>query len=291
MDRIDQLRQKGEEITFASLETTRVQGRMGPTERRIRDIFRVVRALGWLSRQGGSSFRVTEEFDRFITAWNEGDLVCMNQGLLRYEPYARFLECLRAKAAVPLPRRNDKDAKTSLGFALKQAYRITFVAFDSFRFWAAALGQAYLSPLDATLYWGGNWDNKRPLLSVFGKTCRDVYSRVDRVSGYASIGQLADEVCKELQISFQIFERKMRDLAHSEHGLLVLLPSTIRTPSRLYTITTLRPRAEVLKEKKAAELLNPSLPAAESRWLEHRYLEDGIQIDGQLLKLVRWEVC
>ena len=233
---------------------------------------------------------LTEDFHKFIRAWNFGDhLLPMNQGLKNYPPYARFLRCLERERGIKIPQRQDKEARRNLGCDLKQKYDITFVAFDTFRAWAVSVGHAYRSPFEETLYWGGEWDEERPSLECFKTACRESYCQTEKTSCYANLGILAHIVCKELSISFQAFEMKMNEFVKTCPGEIKLAPATIRREvSGPRQITTIRPRKEILKERLSTELLQGK--ASSPKWLEHRYLEDGMRVNGKLVKLIRWEI-
>jgi hypothetical protein len=223
-------------------------------DRRTRDVLRVLLELGWLAVQDKHEFQLTDGFTRFITAWNDGTLPGINRCLTAYQPYALFLACLLEEGAIRIPRRQNKGARKELGRRLKAEYDITFVAFDTFRTWAVAVGQAYLSPFEESLYWGGNWNDSAPPLEIFKAACWQSYHEAEKTSGYANIGRLADAVCRQLKISFQAFEINMKILLEAEPGLVKLARATIREPSRGFQITTIRPRSEILKERLAARL-------------------------------------
>ena len=176
-----------------------------------------------------------------------------------------------------------------MGRALKEKYGITFVAFDTFRAWAVSMGHAYRSPFEEILYWGGNWDVERPSLECFKTVCRESYCQTEKTSGYANLGRLAHLVCKELSISFQAFEMKMNLFVETFPGEIKLAPATIRREvSGHLQLTSIRPRKEILRERLSAKLQGIEPP--QSKWLEHRYLEDGMRVNGKLVKLIRWEI-
>ena len=259
--------------------------------RRARDILRVFDTSRWMTRstQNRDTLHLTENFHEFIRAWNSGDyLLPMNQALTNYPPYARFLECLEREEAIEIPQRQDKESRRNLGRDLKEKYDITFVAFDTFRTWAEALGHAYRSPFEEIVYWSGNWSAERPSLDYFKTICRRGYEHTDQTTGYANLGRLAHLVCQELRISFQAFEMKLNQFVETFPGEIKLAPATIRREvSGHFRLTSIRPRSEILRERLAAKLSGTGAPRAQ--WLEYRYLEDGIRLNGKLVKLIRWE--
>ena len=268
------------------------QGKVKNLTRRASDILRVFEASHWIVRsdQDQNILCLTENYDRFIGAWNSGDyLLPMNQGLANYPPYSDFLKCLKQEQEIKMPQRQNKESRTDLGRKLKNKYGITFVAFDTFQAWAVSVGHAYRSLFEPILYWGGEWDAEHPSLEHFKIVCRKHYSTVEKTSGYANLGRLAHHVCQELYISFQAFEMKMKPFIEKFPGEITLAPATIRREiSGRSQITSVRPRKEILSERRSAELLGNK--PLQSKWIEYRYLEDGVRVNGKLVKLIRWEV-
>ncbi|MGA9767851.1 MAG: hypothetical protein WBV94_02350 [Blastocatellia bacterium] len=256
-------------------------------ERRVRDISRVLQSMNLLTSTG-EDFYITSVFQDLIAAWNGADFIIMNQCLAGYSPYRSFLNFLQKEKAIKILPRGDKIAKQNLNRWLQQEYKITFVAFDTFRFWATALGQAYLSPFTKTIYWGGAWDKSSPSLEELYSTFISCYELTDRISGYANIGRIAEDVCIQMQISFQAFELKLNELMQAYPSRLTFATVTRRQLSSHITIPILRPRHEVIRERVRVEMLQ-SKTKSKPRWIAHRYLEEGIHIGSQLVRLVKRE--
>ena len=291
-DAIETHRVENELSLHTLREIIKSQGPIKRLERRVKDIGRIFEASGWINRnaQAQDILHLTENFHEFIQAWNSGDyLLPMNHGLTNYPPYARFLNCLKQEQAIEIPQRQDKEARSELGRNLKEKYDITFVAFDTFRTWAVSVGHAYRSPFESILYWGGEWDAERPSSACFKTAFKEGYKQADKTSGYANLGRVAHFVCQELRISFQAFEMKLKQFVETFPGEITLSPATLRRElSGWSKITSIRPRKDILNERIAAKLLDNSKPS-KSRWIEYRYLEDGVILNGKLLKLIRWE--
>lgn len=274
-------------------EIVESQGRVKRIERRVRDILRVFVAADWITRgaEHPSVLRLTEEYHTLIRAWNSGDdFLPVNKGLANYPPYARFLGCLKHEQKIQIPERQNKVSRSDLGRYLKEKYNLTFVAFDTFLPWVVSVGHAYRAPVENVLYWGGEWDAERPSLADFKKVCLESYHQTDKTSGYANLGRLAHLVCQELQISFQAFEMKFNQFVENCPGEIRLAPATIRRKDLKHRqIITIRPRKEILRERLAAELLGEK--SHQPVWIEHRYLEDGMRVNGKLVKLIRWGVA
>lgn len=268
------------------------QGKIKRLDSRVKDILRIFEESRWVnqSKRNQDVLCLTENYDKLISAWNSGEhLLPMNQGLTNYPPYTRFLKCLKHEGQIDIPQRQDTEARRKLGRKLKEKYNITFVAFDTFQTWAVSVGHAYRSPFEGILYWGGEWDKNQPLLEYFKDVCRESYNQSDKTSGYANLGRMAHLVCQKLHISFQAFEMKINKFIETFPGEITLAPATVRSDiSKNYQIISVRPRKEILKERLTAKLRGAEEP--ELRWLEQRYLEDGMRVNGKLVKLIRWEV-
>ncbi len=267
------------------------QGEIKRLDRRVKDILRIFKDAQWITMNEVDQkiLYLTENYNKFISAWNSGNhLLPMNRGLRNYPPYSDFLECLKQEQEIIIPQRKDKDSRRDLGLKLKEKYNITFVAFDTFLPWAISVGQAYRSPFEGVLYWGGEWDKDQPLLEYFKDVCWESYGLSDKTSGYANLGRLAHLVCQKLRISFQAFEMKINEFVETFPGEITLVPATIRSDiSRNYQIISVRPRKEILSERLSARLRSDK--RWKPRWIERRYLEDGMRVNGKLVKLVRWE--
>ena len=268
------------------------QGRVKRLERRIQDILRIFKTTRWLMqpRQNPDVLLLTEDFDNFIINWNSGDnLLPMNRGLRKYPPYANFLDCLRQETQIEVPRREVKDLKSKSGHSLKEQYGINLVAFNTFRTWAVSVGHAYLSPFDRNLYWGGDWNEERPTFDCFVTACLESYHQTDKTSAFANLSHVAHLVCVSLRISFQVFEKRMNQFVEDFPGEVRFAPATIRRElSGRVRITSVRPRSEIIRERRAAEL--QECETWQAQWLEHRHLEDGVRVKGNQVKLIRWEV-
>ena len=87
----------------------------------------------------------------------------------------------------------------------------------------------------------------------------------------------------------------MKQFVEMFPGEITLAPATIRREiSGRSQITSIRPRKEILSKRLSDKLLGakPTRPRkrSELQWIEHRYLEDGVRVNGKLVKLIRWEV-
>ena len=82
---------------------------------------------------------------------------------------------------------------------------------------------------------------------------------------------------------------KLKQFVETFPGEITLAPATLRRElSGRSKIASIRPRKDILSERIAAKLLDNS-KSPESRWIEHRYLEDGVRVNGKLIKLICWQ--
>lgn len=247
-------------------------------KRPICDVLQLLTSAGWVVVEP-ETLNLTPHYHEFMAAWNTGNLFYLNQNLASYLPYRQFLSILQKEKAL----NRNKKARQKLADQLN----MTDVAFETFCVWSLAVGQAYQSPFSNTLYWGGNWNVYSPSLETFKSSCWDAYRKADKTSGYAHIASLAETVCRQLHISFQLFESKWNQLVKNEPHFFRLAQATARWPERDSYMVTIRPRAEILRERAAARLGGASI---KPRWLEYRHLEDGIRLDKIFVKLIRWEL-
>ena len=148
---------------------------------------------------------------------------------------------------------------------------LTFVAIDTFKWWGLAVGQVYLSHIgDRKIYWGA----EKPSLDIFEKSVHAHYKEIQPLDGFANIGRLADLVCRELKISFIRFEELFTQLCLQRHGYMTST-SLARTPSSKSLVQTLLPRSQAKRNR------------AHNRWTKKRFMEDGILINGQSVKMVK----
>jgi hypothetical protein len=254
-------------------------------DRRVRDISRVLLSANLLENNN-SSFSIPPNFHEFIKAWNSADIAAMNNCLKNYLPYERFLNFVRSEKVVNVPAPSDKKAKMDLGNRLKEFYQITFVAFDTFRFWAAALGQTYKSPFDNLLFWGGEWNTETPSLEIFHKTLIENYETSEQSSGYVNIGRLADKVCRELQISFQAFEIKLNETLNKYPMEFTFAMVTRRQLHYDTAIPIIHPRLDVISNRIRDEMSQRRIKR-KIRWISNWYLEDGLRIEDKVMRLIR----
>ena len=113
-DAIEERREDNQLASSAFSQIIAAQTRAKDLTRREQDILRILRAMGWIVSGEARTLCLTQRFTDFISAWNEGDLLCINKGLANYPPYASFSVCLREEKAIRIPNRDDKEAKEEL---------------------------------------------------------------------------------------------------------------------------------------------------------------------------------
>ncbi len=253
--------------------------------RRAATVSHVLR-LSKLLEATSENYLLTSVFQDFMRAWNTADFLALNACLSNYPPYQRFLRCLRNETALEIPAGDNKIAKQRLNQWLQENYQLTYVAFHTFRPWATALGVAYKSPFDNLLRWGGDWSVTAPLEEVFRQTLLDCYAETEQSSGYVNIGRLADKVCLRLRISFQAFEIKLNELTVNYPREFVFANATRRRfPAAYSALPTVRARLEIVEARTRAAMLDQN--KQKIGWLENRFLEDGVRLNGQLVRLLR----
>lgn len=266
-------------------------------ERRAKDVFRILDALSFLSKTDEDEIYIKPSFDDFISAWTMADIGQMNKCLSVYTPYNQFLKCLEVQHIFEnFPRSKDTGAEEKFSQWLKLHFEqenpifdtINFTIFESLLYWALPLGQAYLSPFDDALSWGGNWNTTSPSPEVFYDALMEAYKASKKASGYASLVQITDLICRKLHISFQAFEIKLNMILKLWGEDFVFASVTARHLASKSTISFVIPRMDVKRERLRATLL-PKRRLGSIRWLATRFIEDGIKVNGRMVKLIKME--
>ena len=225
---------------------------------------------------------LTDEFHKFIEAWNsEPDLVTMNSLLRYYKPYDKFLDALERQSSIPIPT-NENSAEL-----FKKVYGVTKSSMNTFKGWATLLGHAYLTEVNKAnhIVFAGYWSEHTPTLSQFKECCITQYKLSPKSGGYANLGMLSARVCDAMGISFQAFERKLTELISSDDSGFRFGRATIRRYIEGFRYQRLRPRKSILAERLHKEMLGTAIP--DNRWVDVRYVADGFNIKGNQLKLIK----
>jgi hypothetical protein len=223
------------------------------------------------------SIRPTSDFDRFLTAWDVADTETLNAILTRYEPYGRFLECVKTEERIPIPSGNQNSARSELGAWLHDNYDLTFVAFDTFRRWGHILAVIYVAHLDEpAVYWG----SESPNLDAFASAVKESWRKFRAMDGFARIGPVAEETCKALRISFKRFEALFQEVLVRHGKETYVSGSALRPIERKWEIQLLLPRQEALTRA--------ALSGEPPQWIQRRFLEDGVLVGSHYVRLLKW---
>lgn len=228
---------------------------------------------------------LTDEFDKFITAWDSGpDLVTMNSLLRYYKQYDKFLDALARHECIRIPT-NENSAEL-----FKATYGVTKSSMKTFKEWAIMLGHAYQAGVSKNdkkshIFWAGDWDKHMPTLPTFRACCVEQLRLSPKSGNYANLGRLAYRVCQTMRISFQAFEKKLTELLDAGDSTFYFGRATIRRYAEDFRYARLRPRKSILAERLHKEMLGT--PEVANRWTDIRYVEDGFYINGAQIKLIK----
>ena len=266
-DVLDLLATKSVPVTIGDLN---IKQRM--TKRRFAEIGRVLEGFG-VAHRDGESFVPDSDLNKFVAYWEVGDLEGINTFFRRYSPYDTFLRFLKMEKCICVPPRMDTEARRQMGKQLRaDKIGLTFVAIDTFKWWGMAVGQVYLSHIgDRNIYWG----NEKPNIDIFEKSILFHYEKIRPLDGFANIGQLADQVCRELKIAFIRFEELFVQLCLQRHGYMTAT-SLARVPTSKSLVQTLLSRSQ------AKLTVTP-------QWTDKRLMEDGVFINGRSVKMVKFQ--
>lgn len=247
------------------------------TKRRFAEIGRVLESFR-VAHRDVFSLVPNADLEQFVECWEKADLDCLTSFFRRYRPYDRFLGLLETEKCIQVPPRKDTQARHKVGAELDAKAGLTFVAADTFKWWGLAVGQVYLSHIgDGNIYWGG----EKPDLDTFERSLIRHYVQVRPLDGFANVGQLADRVCRELNIAFIRFERLFAQLCLRKSDCYRTATSLAREPSSKSPVQTILPRT---KAKQLADTLRPGKPV---EWTEKQFMEDGVFIGERSVKLVK----
>ena len=275
-DVLDLLASKAGPVTLDDLNVAR---RITP--KRFAEIGRVLEGFQVAERKN-FSLVPNVNFQQFVECWEAADwevadLDCINAFFRHYWPYDNFLRFLEAQKCIEVPPRQDSEARHNLGAELKKKAGLTFVAVDTFKWWGMAVAQVYLSHIgDRNIHWGG----ARPDIDAFEDSLLHHYAQVRPLDGFANVGQLADRVCRELNIAFIRFESLFKRVCFREPKY-VTATSLARLPTSKSPVQTILPRS---KAKQIADNLRPGKPV---EWTEKRLMEDGVFVGRRNVKMVR----
>lgn len=239
------------------------------TQKRFGEIGRVLESFGIASRH---SFELVPEtnLEEFIEVWEKADLRALNQIFCRYEPYQDFMTLLSSEHFLSLPPSSDKLSRQNALEELRiKKIQLTFVALDTFKWWGLGTAYVYVSHIgDRKIYWGGQGVQ----LSGFESNLIQHYERMKPKDGYVNVGQLADQVCRDLLISFVTFEKMFAELCLQFPEKYLTSTSLTRLP------TTKSPVQTILPRHYAKELAKNRDREGNIEWTEKRHMEDGVFI-------------
>lgn len=264
---LDLLATKSVPVTVGELNTTQ-----RVTKRRFAEIRRVLESLQ-VAHRDGDSIVPGAGLRAFVAHWEDANLEGINAFFRRYPPYDVFLRLLRTKKRIDVPPRTNTDARRQMGTQLREdKIGLTFVAIDTFKWWGMAVGQVYLSHIgDRNIYWGG----EKPDIYSFESSVHAHYREIRPLDGFANVGQLADRVCRELNIPFSRFEKLFVQLCLQRRGCMTST-SLVRIPSSKSPVQTLLSRSQAKRNGFPVE------------WTSKRFMEDGVIINGRSVKMVKF---
>lgn len=243
------------------------------TTRHFAGIGRVLESFQ-VARRDGKSLIPDADLKTFVVYWEDTNLEGINTIFRRYTHYETFLRFLKAKESIYTPPSTNSEERHKIGIQLRQHnIDLTFVAIDTFKWWGLVVGQVYLSHIgDRKIYWGA----EKPSLNHFEKNVHFHYKEIRPLDGFVNIGRLADLVCRDLKISFIRFEELFKQLCLQRSGYMTST-SLARTPSSKSTVQTLLSRSQ-------AKQISTG-----NKWTKKRFMEDGVLINGQRVKMVKLE--
>ena len=241
------------------------------TKKRFAEIGRVLEGFR-VARRDGESLIPDADLKTFVEYWEAANLEGINTFFRRYPPYETFLRFLNTEKCIYVPPRTDTEARRQMGKQLrKDKIGLTFVAIDTFKWWGMAVGQVYLSHIgNRNIYWG----SEKPDIDIFEKSLLFHYENIRPLDGFANVGRLADQVCRELNIAFIRFEKLFAQLCLQRRGYMTAT-SLARVPTSKSLVQTLLSRSQAKRT------------GTPIQWTNKRFMEDGVSINGRSVKMIK----
>ena len=266
---LDRLATNSAPLTMCKLNDRSVQRYV--TKRRFAEIGRILEGFRVAYRRG-ESLVPSADLKTFVANWEDANFYGINVFFRRYKPYDTFLRYLRTVRCICVPHRSDTNGRRQMGSKLRDdKIGLTFVAIDTFKWWGMVVGHVYFSHIgDGYIYWGG----EKPNIDTFEKSVQSNYEELRPLDGFVNVGQLADRVCSELKIPFMRFENLFVKLCLHRAGY-VTATSLARAPTSKSMVQTLLPRSRAKQNGNPIE------------WMDKRFMEDGVIINGRSVKMVK----
>lgn len=263
-------------------DTSLFERYMGVSAEQSQEIARVLCNIGLVKRSG---FELTVQplLEEFVKNWEQGDLLGLSQLLQKgYLPYQRFIEFVKENSPVEIPKRSEDETfiqiqqeqaltqplKPSRGRPRRQRsftqqeevlaqalepYGLNLASFEMLTRFASRLGAVYVS--HDYVHFAEN----RPSQEKFEEVLLEEYDRLKIPEGYASMGEVADAVCRKLGISMLTFDEYFKRFYDTNY-------SRIRTSSAVM-LAPETPREMVFLQKRGSPTR-----------FDRRQLVDGVNV-------------
>jgi hypothetical protein len=248
------------------------------TSKRLSEILRVLRGAELVELKDEEIIK-TSDCDIFVKFWDDGNINGMNEILSRYKPYELFLKFVMNERRIEIPVRNLDEERGKLTARLSETagFKLTYVAFQTFRYWAMILGQVYISCFEKpAVYWGG----EKTSFNDFKMAVKNAWEQAQGVDGYSHLAIVAEKTCTTLNISFTRFEQLFFEMLKNCLDEVYVSGSALRPIKRRGQVLMLRPRREVI-------ILSPTV-YGDKPWITKRYVEDGVLVEGRYMRFIRW---
>ncbi|VVB95260.1 Uncharacterised protein [uncultured archaeon] len=222
-----------------------------------KDYIFVLEGVGLIRHKNGNII-ATDLLDIFINEWNDGNTDNLITILRNYVPFNMFLDMMKKIKNVYKFEVNIPETKKILA-----EHGITdYKAMRVFPNIGEYLGILY--PLGDKIYWA----YEHPTFEKFEEAFLNAYNKHKIYEGFASIVDIINDVCININISFKTFEQLFNQY-HQKNKNILRTGGSVMTQSR-----------------NIIQLLNPR---SNSQRFNKYVLEDGIMISENVIKSIKLE--
>lgn len=221
-----------------------------------KDYFHVLDGIGLIKRNQNIAYS-TELVDIFINELNRNNIDNLVMIFRNYEPFDLFLNMMEKVKSIDKYKVNEEKTKSILeenGINDYKAMRV---------FPNMGIHLGVLFPVGDKIHWA----NEKPSYESFEKSFTNAYNKHKILEGYASIADIINEVCPDLNISLKVFNDLFNKFYQKKN-------QELRTGGSVLT-----------ESKNVIEIL--SHRSNGKRFNKH-VLEDGIIIAGKAIKSIKF---
>lgn len=209
---------------------------MGVSSQQSLALARSLYNMGFISMEG-TTLKIQHPLNTFVRLWEQGDLRGISHLLQHnFRPFFEYVSLVKEKGPIQLPT----DIETKKVLAQKLApFGLNVASFEILTRLASPLGTVYVS--HDCVYFAENVITQEE----FNQALLAEYKRFSTPDGYASMSDVADAVCRKLNISMLAFDKYFKVFYDTNLHSLETSSSIMVTPKTQQKISTLQKRGNL----------------------------------------------